>query len=151
LARALQTICDGASDLGHAIVYAGPRRATVSCRPNALTRAVTNLVDNAARFASNIVVRLTVQSSGVCQIDVEDDGVGIAAADKAAMLEPFKRADVARTQHSTRAQDGSSGFGLGLSIAQIIAEEHGGALTLHDRVPNGLIARLTLPHPRFGS
>jgi len=37
------------------------------------------------------------------------------------------------------------GFGLGLTIAKAVAEAHGGTLTLHDRAPHGLVARITLP------
>jgi signal transduction histidine kinase len=55
------------------------------------------------------------------------------------MLEPFVRGDDARTM------DESTGFGLGLSIAQAIALAHGGELSLHDRKPHGLIARMRLP------
>jgi signal transduction histidine kinase len=41
--------------------------------------------------------------------------------------------------------EGRSGFGLGLSIARAVAVIHGGSLTLLDRKPNGLIARIELP------
>lgn len=55
------------------------------------------------------------------------------------MLEPFVRGDDARTM------DESTCFGLGLSIARGIALAHGGALSLHDRKPHGLIVRMRLP------
>jgi signal transduction histidine kinase len=41
--------------------------------------------------------------------------------------------------------DESSGFGLGLSIARAIVDTHGGALTLNDRQPHGLIVRIEMP------
>ena len=72
-------------------------------------------------------------------IEIEDDGPGIPDQRKAAMLEPFVRGDDARNM------DEASGFGLGLAIARTIARDHGGELTLHDRTPHGLIARITLP------
>ena len=56
-----------------------------------------------------------------------------------AMIEPFTRGDEARPMTQ------STGFGLGLSIVRAVAEAHGGTLTLHDRAPQGLIARITLP------
>jgi len=55
------------------------------------------------------------------------------------MLEPFVRGDDARNM------DEAAGFGLGLSIARAIALAHGGALTLHDRQPHGLVVRIQIP------
>ena len=46
----LQTICAQFADTGHNVSYRGPDRLVLSCRPHALTRAVANLVDNAAKF-----------------------------------------------------------------------------------------------------
>lgn len=138
LASSLQTVCDQFADLGHTVSYVGPAHLTVMARPEDLQRAVVNLVDNAVRHGSRVVVRLaaTPQRS---VIEVEDDGPGIPDASKAAMLEAFVRGEAARTM------DDRSGFGLGLSIARAVAEAHGGRLTLHDRTPHGLIARITLP------
>jgi signal transduction histidine kinase len=72
-------------------------------------------------------------------IDIEDDGPGISDARKDAMLEPFVRGDDARNM------DEAAGFGLGLSIARAIVLAHGGALSLNDRQPHGLIVRIELP------
>jgi K+-sensing histidine kinase KdpD len=72
-------------------------------------------------------------------IGIEDDGPGISGACKDAMLEPFVRGDVARNM------DEAAGFGLGLSIARAIVLAHSGELSLHDRQPQGLIARIELP------
>ena len=55
------------------------------------------------------------------------------------MLEPFVRGDEARNM------DEAAGFGLGLSITNAIVLAHGGALSLHDRRPHGLIVRIELP------
>jgi signal transduction histidine kinase len=72
-------------------------------------------------------------------IEVEDDGAGISNARKKNVLEPFARGDDAHNM------DDASGFGLGLSIANAIITAHGGTLSLHDRQPHGLVARLQLP------
>jgi signal transduction histidine kinase len=138
LASVLQTVCDQFADMGHNVSYAGPDHATIAARPDDLQRAVSNLVDNAVRHGTTVVVRLTMGSDSAI-ITVEDDGPGIEDCRKEAMLEAFVRGEEARTM------DDRSGFGLGLSIARAIAETHGGALSLHDRVPQGLIARVTLP------
>jgi signal transduction histidine kinase len=108
-------------------------------RPDDLMRSMTNLVENAVKYGSETIVRLTVSATGLT-MDVEDDGPGISDALKAAVLEPFVRGDDARNM------DEATGFGLGLSIAKAIAQAHGGELSLHDRQPRGLVARIELPH-----
>ena len=138
IASLLQTICDQFADMGHDVRYSGPDHATIVAAPDSLQRAVANLVDNAVRYGGHTIVRLALEAGGVC-VDVEDDGPGILDLRKDAMLEAFVRGEEARTM------DDRSGFGLGLSIARTVAEAHGGALTLHDRVPHGLIARIMLP------
>jgi signal transduction histidine kinase len=138
LTSVLQTVCDQFADIGHRVSYEGPDHVTIAGRPDDLQRAVSNLVDNAVRHGSIVVVRLTV-GGGYATVSVEDDGPGIEDSRKEAMLEAFVRGEEARTM------DDRAGFGLGLSIARAIAEAHAGALSLHDRAPHGLIARITLP------
>lgn len=133
----LETICAEFADAGFSVEYEGPQYLDAYLRPQAVTRAVTNLVQNATKFASRVVVRLSALKSAMAQIDVEDDGPGIPDEEKEAVLKPFYRSDPARQQ--------AGGFGLGLAIALEVARDHGGTLTLHDRSPNGLRARLRLP------
>ena len=136
VASSLQTICDQFIDMRHDVTYQGPERVTIAARHEALHRAVTNLVQNAVDYGGKAVVRLEDTPLSVT-IAVEDEGPGIV--DKNAAFEPFVRGDAARNMgHAT-------GFGLGLSIARAVVEKHGGTLTLHDRVPSGLIATIVLP------
>jgi signal transduction histidine kinase len=124
--------------MGHSVTYDGPEHAMAMARPDDIRRSITNLVENAVRFASRTTVRLaTSQHHAV--IDVDDDGPGIAETQKARMIEPFVRGDDARNM------DEASGFGLGLSIARAIALAHGGTLSLHDLAPRGLRARIQFP------
>lgn len=135
VAALLQMVCEQFSDSGFAVTYSGPDRAALILRPNEIIRAVTNLVENAARFGTHIdVALLTVEDQLV--IDVSDDGPGIPDDRKAAMLEPFVRGEEARTMDET------AGFGLGLSIAQAIVTAHDGTLELLDNAPKGLRVRL---------
>jgi signal transduction histidine kinase len=99
---------------------------------------VTNLVDNAVRYGERAVVHLRVESGAVV-IAIEDNGPGIPDPQKNAMLEPFVRGDTARSL------DGLSSFGLGLSIAESAVTAEGGKLSLLDRKPHGLIAKIELP------
>jgi signal transduction histidine kinase len=107
-----------------------------------MTRAVTNLVDNAIKFGGKVVVRLEGGDGAQITIAVEDDGPGIAADEREKVLEPFYRSDVARTLRE------GSGFGLGLAIARAIAEAHRGALVLAERPGGGLQARIAWPRMR---
>jgi signal transduction histidine kinase len=138
VAATLQLVADQFSDIGRKVGYDGPAHAMATLRPDDLHRAVTNLVENAARFGAETVIRLDVAADHIT-IDVEDDGPGISDAQKQSMLEPFVRGDEARNM------DEAAGFGLGLSITNAIVLAHGGALSLHDRRPHGLVARIRLP------
>jgi signal transduction histidine kinase len=138
VASTLQLITDQFADIGRKVSYDGPGHAMATVRPDDLHRSVTNLVENAVRFGAEAVIRLRM-SGDQLTIDVEDDGPGISDAQKQNMLEPFVRGDDARNM------DDATGFGLGLSITNAIVLAHGGALSLHDRQPHGLIVRMQLP------
>ncbi|MCC8432454.1 HAMP domain-containing protein [Reyranella aquatilis] len=135
----LETVCSHFEDAGHPISYEGPRHLTVQCLPLALERGISNLVDNAVKYGTSVTVRLDASQADRVSIDVEDDGPGIPDAEKARVVEPFYRADEARHR--------VGGFGLGLAITATVARHHGGTLTLQDRAPRGLLARLTIPSP----
>jgi len=138
LAALLQTISDEHGDLGNKVRYEGPDHLPAKIRPDDLYRAVSNLVDNAIRFGTEVVVKLKPVDHAV-RIEVEDDGPGIPDGDKEKVIQPFVRGDAARNMNN------SDGFGLGLSITRAVAEAHGGRLSLHDRAPSGLTARIELP------
>ena len=111
----------------------------VPMRAGAVTRALENLVGNAARHGRR--VRLTVRLTPRLLIYVvEDDGPGIPEAERARALLPFARLDAARNL------DGVGNVGLGLTIAMDIARSHGGALDLGESADlGGLRATLRLP------
>ena len=138
IATTLQLIADQFIDMGHKVGYDGPAHAMIVARPDDLHRAITNVVENAARFGADVTIRLRIAAQ-TATIEIEDDGPGISDARKDVMLEPFVRGDDARTM------DESSGFGLGLSITRAIVDAHGGTLSLNDRHPHGLIVRIDLP------
>lgn len=147
LASILQTVCDEFADIGHEITYGGPARLIANFKPLAITRAVTNLCENATKFGKHVRVELSTDRKLVT-IDVSDDGPGIPAEHRSRVLEPFYKVDTARGGTD-------AGFGLGLSIVAEIVEAHQGRLELLERHPNGLIARITIPlrqdRPRDGA
>jgi signal transduction histidine kinase len=135
LAVLLQTICDDFNDAGYDVRYEGPLHGGALCRPQALQRAINNLLENAVKFGAVASVRLELVPSGATII-VEDDGPGIPDQQKDAVFKPFFRGTAA---------DGDSGVGLGLSLVGTIVESHGGTIELFDRIPSGLGVRLCLP------
>jgi signal transduction histidine kinase len=140
LSSLLQTISDDFVDTGVNTRFIGPRRLAYTCMPQGLTRAISNLVDNASRYAEHIEIELEDRHDAVI-IRVSDDGPGLPDDLKQKVLEPFFKADESR---QTGAKSG--GFGLGLSIAQgIVAIGHKGFFTLLDHQPNGLVVEMILP------
>ena len=108
-------------------------------RPNAFKRCLQNLVSNACRYGDEI--RLTGRHNrNWLTIHVDDDGPGIAEADREAVFRPFHRLDEARNQDAER-----GGTGLGLAIARDIARSHGGDIELGDSPLGGLRATVRVP------
>jgi signal transduction histidine kinase len=106
---------------------------------NQLTRALRNLVDNAARHATDHIEIRTGQHGREAVIDVIDDGPGIPAPERERVFERFVRLDASR-------QRADGGAGLGLAIAREIARSHGGELSALEH-PNGAHLQLRLPLP----
>jgi len=106
-------------------------------RPMALTRAVTNLVNNAADHGATLRVTV-VRETSEALIVVEDDGPGIDPHLYEEAFRPFSRLDAARNQNV-------SGVGLGMSIARDAARAHGGDVTLGRSDLGGLKATIRLP------
>lgn len=140
----LNSICDDFSDAGQPARFIGPRNVVLDCEPELLTRAISNLVDNAVKFGGSATVRLEMRSPAEAAILVDDDGPGIPDERKFLAFEPFSRGDSARNAPE------EEGFGLGLAIAKQIIERHGGQITLHDRLRSdgsagGLLVQVLLP------
>jgi two-component system osmolarity sensor histidine kinase EnvZ len=110
----------------------------VELRPQAVTRAVENLIANACRYGNRVELRLAFEDKGL-RITVEDDGPGIPTARREEALRPFTRLDQSRDPNR------GGGVGLGLSIAADIAMSHGGTLTLSESANlGGLQANLVI-------
>jgi signal transduction histidine kinase len=113
----------------------------VLARANAekVQRVLFNLIQNAIRHTpadGSVTVRAHSEPGGV-EVEVADDGEGIAAADGERAFEAFYRGDDAR---------GDDGAGLGLAISRAIVEAHGGRIWLEDGHP-GTRVHFTLSSP----
>ncbi|GGP98182.1 two-component sensor histidine kinase [Streptomyces virginiae] len=108
-----------------------------------LGRVITNLVDNAQRYAER-GVEVTLRTAGggagprTAVLEVVDDGPGIPVADRERVFERFTRLDDSRSRDH-------GGAGLGLAIARDLSSHHGGTLTAQDGAGGG--ARLVLRLP----
>lgn len=111
---------------------------TALLRPDAVTRAVENLIGNALRYGTRCAVSVTVTERSI-RICIEDDGPGIPGERREEAMRPFTRLDQARNPNR------GGGVGLGLSIAADVARSHGGTLTLSDSARlGGLKAEIIL-------
>lgn len=99
-----------------------PADNAVFCEWKLMETVVQNLINNAARYAqTNILIEVTEDTDYFC-VAVEDDGVGIAAAERDRVFDSFVRLyNEDQPQHSS-----TSGFGLGLAIVRRIMKWHSG-------------------------
>jgi signal transduction histidine kinase len=93
-----------------------------------------NLLDNACKWARSHVVITSASSGSVIIITVDDDGPGLEASMREAVL-----------QRGVRADEAAPGSGLGLAIVRDLAELYGGSIALTSSPSGGLRARLQLP------
>lgn len=134
---------------GHAVALsvalaggATPPALRCRCRPLAIRRALTNLVDNAVRYGRSARIHLATDridgTRDAIRITIDDDGPGIPPAQLGEVFKPFYRLDESR-------QPELGGTGLGLAIARSCIEAHGGSVTLANRHGGGLRATVLLP------
>lgn len=138
----LESLCDDLQELGWDVTFENRNgeRSACACRPEALRRALRNVIENAVRYGKRARVTLTGGADGL-EILVEDDGPGIAPEDRERVFAPFVRLEVSRNNET-------GGVGLGLAIARSILRGHGGDIGLETGSEGaGLRARLTLPRP----
>jgi len=106
--------------------------------PN-LTRALRNLVDNAARHAAERVDITLGRDNGAAVIHVDDDGPGIPEERREQIFDRFSRLD------ESRHRSNGEGAGLGLAIAKGIITRHQGTLTVDESPRGGARLTITLP------
>ena len=134
----INAVRDGAARLGaHVSIVATPDLA-FTVRPNALKRALENLVMNAAAHGDQVEVNALRRADGGLEIIVDDNGPGIPADQYENAFKAFGRLDESRNQNV-------KGVGLGLAIARDVARGHGGDIILSMSPLGGLRATIRLP------
>jgi signal transduction histidine kinase len=114
----------------------GPE-VTVRLRPNAIRRALRNVIENAVRYGGSATLGW-ISADGEIEISVTDRGPGIPTAELERVFDPFVRLEESRSLET-------GGHGLGLSIARSILRAQGGEISLANHPDGGLIATIRLP------
>jgi signal transduction histidine kinase len=101
-------------------------------------RVVANLLDNACRHAKGHVAVALAREANEVVLTVDDDGPGVALADRERVFERFTRLDEGRSRDA-------GGVGLGLSMVRTIVERHGGTVEVDDAPLGGARFVVRLP------
>lgn len=136
----VHSVIEDEQEAGHIATSLGGA-APILGQPVALKRCLANIITNAIRYGGVARVQL-IDDSDTLSIEVHDQGPGIAAEDIEQVFQPFNRVESSRNQ-------GSGGFGLGLTIARDVARRHDGNLTLRNLNAGGLCATLTMRRDRL--
>jgi len=115
-----------------------PKNLVFSGRKNLIRRCIANLINNSQKYAENILITCKKIKTTI-QINIDDDGPGIADEHKEKVFRPFYRVDKSRTLND-------SNVGLGLSIVEDIVNSHGGTVKLLNN-PKGKGLRVSLSFP----
>jgi signal transduction histidine kinase len=137
---------DVAKKRGSRLEVAAPSHGRMEADPALLRRVVDNLIDNAVRYTTEgtPVTLRGFEGGGGWNVEVKDEGPGVAADHRDKLFARFVRADSARSP-----EDGGAGLGLALSAA--IARAHGGTLELVESNGHGATFKLHVPKGAAGA
>ena len=137
IAALVQSIVDDMADAGVPVKMQPAESIVYDCRPDALKRAIRNLLDNAVRYgtAASVTIQTTPET---IEINIDDEGPGIPEQELSRVFDPFYRLEQSRSLET-------GGAGLGLAIAQSIVQAHRGEIVLSNRLTTGVRARIALP------
>jgi signal transduction histidine kinase len=109
-----------------------------AARPSEIARVVRHLVDNAARHAESQVAITVTERDGSVHIIVDDDGTGVAEADRDHIFERFARLEDSRSRDE-------GGAGLGLAVVASIVDARGGTAAVAESPLGGARFEVTFP------
>lgn len=139
LRQVLDRVVMGARRQGADITLQMARDISLQLRPLAFERCLTNIVNNARKYAKNIWVEARHMDDGEhIEVVVDDNGPGIPADQLEEVFKPFVRVDTSRNM-------ATGGVGLGLPIAREVVHAHGGRIWLEASPKGGVRAIIQLP------
>ena len=140
LARGLRAGKPALRLVGQQLAVEVPRELpTLRCDIDVLTRALRNLLENAAKYAppgSTVAVRAFATAREFI-VEVHDRGPGVPATERASIFQPFVRGSAAGPD--------TAGSGLGLALVAAAMQSHGGRASVHARDGGGSTFTLHLP------
>jgi signal transduction histidine kinase len=136
-AALVQSAVDDWAEAGADVAISETVPVEVQADPVALRRLVSNLLENAVKYAGRVRCRVC-RDGGDAFLLVDDSGPGIAEDSLERVFTPFERGDAAR-------DPATGGVGLGLALARGIARAHGGNVWLSRLAGGGLRANVRLP------
>lgn len=135
VARVVERVGGEVPELDVAVAFADGFPA-VHADPDRLEQVLTNLIENAAKYASPTGIRVEGRAGPQrVTVSVSDEGEGIPAVDLPRVFDKFYRRDRSRP----------SGIGLGLWISRGVVEAHGGQLTVSSQPGQGSTFSMALP------
>ncbi len=142
-ARVVEAVRGRAKAAAAALVVDVPSSIVARGDPDALERALLNIVDNAVKYgrAGGRVVVRAAETDGHIRLAVQDDGPGIAEEHHPRLFERFYRVDVGRSRKE-------GGAGLGLAIVKHLVESMDGTVAVESRAGEGTTFVLTLVSAR---
>lgn len=131
LANLVIDLVEDAAAAGKNALYVGPDQAVILGRPDALRRAIANLIDNALTYGGEAEVSLRLDGTEAV-VQIGDRGPGVRPADRDTIFLPYRRMSDAQALDAPH-------FGLGLATTRAILRRHGGDVTIADRPGGGAL------------
>ncbi len=139
LRQVLDRVVMGARRQGGDITLDMARDISLQLRPVAFERCLTNVINNARKYAKNIWIEARLMDDGEhVEVIVDDNGPGIPEDQLEDVFKPFVRVDTSRNM-------ATGGVGLGLPIAREVVHAHGGRIWLEKSPKGGVRAIIQLP------
>ena len=132
----LAAIAADAEDMGWAVRISGQASRPCLARPDALRRALWNLVENGIKFGGEVDITLGEDTTHYT-LEIADHGPGLPPEEFDKVFEPFYRTEASRSRET-------GGTGLGLAIARNLLRAQQGEVSLKNGERGGLVATVRL-------